>query len=113
VVSDREFCPLQTRPWFERNVPTWRRVVTVGGHAAIAELAARGVGVALLPCFVAASKPGLRRIGEVVRELEHGLWLAANPDTLRAPRVRALYDFLGNELEVIRDVFEGQANFAP
>src|SRR5262249_1720931 len=55
--------------------------------------ATAGLGVAALPCYPAAPEPGLVRIlaGErVVREI----WVAMRRDLRRAPRVRAVADWV-------------------
>ena len=71
-------------------------------------MAAAGVGAALLPCLVGASKRQLRRIGDAVLEVTGEVWLAAAPQALLKARVRALYDFLAAEIERRRAWFEGE-----
>lgn len=100
--------PAQVRRWLDRNVDTSRRVATASGDIAMSELAARGIGVALLPCYVGAAKPELVRVGKADADLDRELWLVAHPQALRIPRVRALYDFIGDELERKRHWFEGE-----
>ena len=90
-----------------------RRVATASSDIAMSELAARGVGVALLPCYVGASKPELLRVGKADPDLDCELWLVAHPQSLRTPRVRALYDFIGDELERNRHWFECEPSAEP
>jgi DNA-binding transcriptional LysR family regulator len=91
-----------------RNVEASRHVAKVGSVLILAELAARGVGAALLPCIVGGSKPELRKLGDVATEAVCELWLAAAPQALHKARVRALYDFLAEEIERRRAWFEGE-----
>lgn len=101
--------PPQARRWFDRNIESWRRVASASDEAMLAELAACGLGVALLPCYLGAAKPALRRVGKADAELDSQLWLVAHERALRSPRVGAVYDFLAAELERRRPWFEGEA----
>jgi DNA-binding transcriptional LysR family regulator len=103
----------QARRWLEHNVEPWRRAATVGGYMMMAELAARGVGAALLPCFVGVTKPELKTIGLADPELDGEVWVVSHPLALRAPRVRAVYDFIAGELERRRAWFAGEAVVEP
>jgi DNA-binding transcriptional LysR family regulator len=109
VAPSDSFAPTQARDWVERHVDPCRRAATVSSDIAMAGLAARGVGAALLPCFVAAAKPELRMIAKGDPELESDLWLLANERALRTPRLRAAFDFLAGELERRRAWFAGEA----
>jgi DNA-binding transcriptional LysR family regulator len=101
-------CQQLALQWINRNVEPSRQVATVGSLMILAGLAEAGVGAALLPCLVGASKPQLRQIGEIVSEADGEIWLVAAPQALQKARVRALYDFLGVELERQRGWFEGE-----
>jgi DNA-binding transcriptional LysR family regulator len=109
VVPGEGFGPLEARRWLDRHVEPWRRAATSSDLLVMADLAARGAGVALLPCFVGCAKPQLRRVGATVPELDGALWLVAKPQALRTPRVRALFEFVADELERRRPWFEGEA----
>ena len=65
----------------------------------IADLAAHGVGVALLPTYIGANRPPLRVVGDIGGALDGALWLVADEHALRTPRVREVFDWLGDELE--------------
>jgi DNA-binding transcriptional LysR family regulator len=109
-IAPSENCgPPQVRRWLDRHVESWRRSATASSDMLIADLAARGLGVALLPCYLGVAKPALRRAGKADPELDGELWLVAHERALRTPRVRAVYDFLAAELERRRPWFEGEA----
>jgi DNA-binding transcriptional LysR family regulator len=101
-------CQQLALQWINRNVEPSRQVATVGSLMVLAHLVEAGVGAALLPCLVGASKPELRQIGEIVSEADGEIWLVAAPQALKKARVRALYDFLATELESRRGWFEGE-----
>ena len=101
-------CQLAPQGWMARNVEPSRQVATASSVMVLSELAARGVGAALLPCLVGGQNRELRRIGAPVPEAQGEIWLAAAPQALNRARVRALYDFLGAEIERRRGWFEGE-----
>jgi DNA-binding transcriptional LysR family regulator len=61
-----------------------------------AQLAAAlaGAGVALLPCYLADSEPGLLRLCEPEAVPTREAWLVVHQDLQRVPRVRAVLDFV-------------------
>ncbi len=109
VFPAESFGPPAARRWLERHVEPWRRTATASNDMVMAELAALGVGAALLPCFVGVAKPELRQVGKADPEIDRELWLLALPQALRTPRIRAAFDFVGDELERRRGWFEGEA----
>ncbi|MDE3176473.1 MAG: LysR family transcriptional regulator [Pseudomonadota bacterium] len=103
------FGPPAARRWLERNVERRQRAAIAGNDIVMAELAARGVGAALLPYYVGEARPELRRVGAADPDLDCELWLVAHPQSLSAPRVRAVFDFLSLELEKRWPRIEGEA----
>lgn len=57
-------------------------------------LVRQGVGTAILPCFVADTIPELVRLVDPAGVGSLDLWLVAHRDLSRAPRVRAVLDFV-------------------
>ena len=110
VFPSDTFGPPAARRWLERNVERRQRAATANNEIALAELAARGVGAALLTCFVGAARAELTRVGVADPELDSELWLVAHPQALTAPHVRAVFDFMSSELEKRRSLFEGEAS---
>lgn len=51
-----------------------------------------GLGVAVLPCYLADADDRLVRIGEPIPELATDLWLLTHPDLRGVARIRALMD---------------------
>ncbi len=81
------------------------RVNTVLG---LAEAAAAGMGLAVLPCFIGSITPGLSRLFGPVPELESGLWMLTHPDLRTTARVRAFMDHAGQEVSRRRGQIEGR-----
>jgi DNA-binding transcriptional LysR family regulator len=73
----------------------------------LAEAAAGGVGLVLLPCFIGTAVPGLQRLTPPLPELEGEFWLVTHPDLRSTARVRAFVEFCAAEMEKKRRVLEG------
>lgn len=73
-----------------------RIVARSNSLTALAELAARGLGLAVLPCILGDTVPGLRRIGPVAGTRD--MWLVAHEEMIENARVRAMLDHLGGWL---------------
>jgi molybdate transport repressor ModE-like protein len=73
-----------------------------------ASAARAGLGLAVLPCFLADGDPRLQRISGPLPELATELWLLTHPDLQRTARIRALLDLLYDALRQKRALFEGQ-----
>jgi DNA-binding transcriptional LysR family regulator len=80
------------------------RINTVLG---LAEATAAGMGYGLLPCFIAGSLPGLKRLTPPVPDIVDGLWLLTHADLRQTARVRAFMDFAGSEIGKRRKQLEG------
>jgi len=72
----------------------------------LAEAAAAGVGMALLPCYIGATSPGLAQLSPPLPELEGELWLVTHPDLRNTARVRAFLDFCAAAIAQRRSLIE-------
>ncbi|MDY7227163.1 LysR family transcriptional regulator [Hyalangium rubrum] len=62
---------------------------------ALLTAARAGVGLALLPCYLGDTEPGLLRVCPPEKVPPREAWLVVHQDLQRVPRVRAVIDFLG------------------
>jgi DNA-binding transcriptional LysR family regulator len=70
-----------------------------------------GMGLAILPCYLADPEPELiRLLPEPIPELAGELWIVTHADLRRTARIRAFFDLVGNGLTAERDLFEGKRN---
>ena len=92
--------------WLDEHVARERIVYKVNTLVGLAEASAGGVGIALLPCFVAAAVPGLCQLSPTIPELEGELWLLTHPDLGGTARVKAFMDYCALEIGKRRDVLE-------
>lgn len=97
----------KAQKWLKENVDAARIVYRVNTMIGVAEVAAGGVGLALLPCFVGAAMPALAQLTPALPELENELWLLTHPDLRKTARVRAFVEYCAAEIEKRRKVIEG------
>jgi DNA-binding transcriptional LysR family regulator len=96
--------------WFrDRGVDEERVVYKVNTMLGLAEAVAGGVGLALLPCFIGQSVPGLAQLTAPLPELEGELWLLTHPDLRNTARVRAFMDFCAAEIARRQTIIEGRS----
>ena len=68
-----------------------------------------GLGVTLLPCYVADLDPGLRRAEpDPVPDVSFDLWILYHPDVRRVARIRLFADFIADVIKSNLDLFEGR-----
>jgi DNA-binding transcriptional LysR family regulator len=70
--------------------------------------AREGMGLAVLPCYLADGEPALARmLPEPVHELERELWIVTHEDLKGTARIRAFLDIVGTGLVALQNVFAG------
>jgi DNA-binding transcriptional LysR family regulator len=109
VSYDAEMDHLPQQEWL-KTFAAGRLVGFRSNDMSILQPAARaGLGVALLPCFMADGDPGLRRWSSD-KPPNRGLWLAVHEDLRRSAAVRAVGDHLAEVIHHHRDRLLGVAS---
>ena len=94
--------------WAEQNLfPRATRVHSVEDELMFAQMLADGHGMAVFPVIVAKMHPQLRRVPGTLLLPDRSLWVLLHPQLRRTARVRALVDFLTEELRAWRAAFQG------
>ena len=93
--------------WLKDHADEKRIVYKINSMVGLAEAAAGGVGIALLPCYVGTAVRGLAQLSAPLPELEGELWLLTHPDLRNTARVRAFLDFCADEIARRRKTIEG------
>ena len=95
-------------PQTKRSQRSEKRIVCkVNTMVGLAEAAASGMGLVLLPCYAGRAVAGLVQLSPPLPELEGELWLLTHPDLRTTARVRAFLDFCTAEISQRRNVIEG------
>lgn len=105
---DESLSHLKASKWQAKLLDGRMPVVRANAVLTIKYLVAQGVGLGAMPCMMGDAYPGLVRISEPNRDWDSQLWLLTHPDLRHVARVRAVMDFLGDELVRLRPLFEGQ-----
>lgn len=92
--------------WLKEHVDEDRIVYKANTLVGLAETAAAGVGLALMPCFAGVAVPGLARLSAPIAEVEGELWLMTHPDLQNTVRVRAFMDYCAAEIGNRRRIIE-------
>jgi len=93
--------------WLAKVAPERRVVFRTNSTACLFEAARAGVGVAVLPRFVADRDDGLLRLGGP-EPLNHELWLLVHGDLRRTPRVRAVIEWVDELVDRARPTLSGR-----
>lgn len=95
--------------WLRQHIRADRTVLTVDALPALRDAASAGLGLALLPCYVGDSDPGLRRVAVALPdEPRSALWLLTHADLRHTARIRAVMDHLAAAFASDRDMLEGR-----
>lgn len=86
--------------WRQRHFPTLVPTFRTGSVQSVAELVAQGLGIGVLPLFLAEPRCELRRLTEPLGEAETDLWLLTHPETRHLRRVHAVWAHLAEALSL-------------
>jgi DNA-binding transcriptional LysR family regulator len=84
--------------WLDRVAPAAPLVYRTNSFLGIQQACASGLGLAVLPCFVADSDRRLKRATPPIEELQVTLWLLMHPDLRKTSRVATVFAFLHRQL---------------
>lgn len=108
IAGDDSLAHLDVAAWLREHVPEARIVYRSNSVAALCAAARAGIGVAVLPCFVADPFPGLVRVLGPVDGLGSELWLLTHGDLRHTARIRAFMDFIAESIAGERRLLEGR-----
>ena len=81
----------------------------VDSMAAMQSMIRAGLGVTLLPCYIADNDPGLRRVEDkLLTDSKFDLWILYHPELRSSYRMRLLVDHMSRQIVGDADLFSGQ-----
>ena len=72
------------------------------------EAAKAGMGLAMLPCFMADTEPTLRRVPPATANPSRDIWILTHEDLRHTARVRRFTDFVAKGILAKKDLLEGK-----
>ena len=91
--------------WLKEHAAAAHMMLRGNSIMAVLNAAIVGMGLAVLPCFLAEAEPTLRRLTPKILGSRE-IWLVFHPDVARVARVRTVIDFvteiIGQEADKLR-----------
>ena len=84
--------------WRKKHFPKVSPTYRVNSILTVMELVVQGLGVGLLPIFLAQGHHGLRALTAPLDECQTELWLLAHPESRHLRRVSAVYGHLSQQM---------------
>ena len=98
-----------TKAWLQSVAPDARVAARCNSMTALLSAAKSGVGLAALPMTIGDNDPGLVRVLGPIPGLTTNFYLLMHRDMKTTPRVRALFDFFVEELNIVRPILAGES----
>ncbi len=86
--------------WRKRHFPKAVASYRVNSILTVMELVALGLGVGLLPLFLAQTRPDLLQLTEAIDECQTDLWLLTHPESRHLRRVSSVFGHLSQTLSL-------------
>ena len=93
--------------WLEAHKAGARVVVRCNSLMSALNAGVAGMGVTVLPCFLAEAEPGLRRLTDAVLATR-AIWVVFHPDVAQIRRVRTVIDFVSTIVAREATTFRGE-----
>lgn len=86
--------------WRKRHLPKTMPRYRVNSILSVMDLVALGMGVGVLPLFIAEGRSDLVRLSEPLDECETELWLLTHPESRHLRRISAVYAHLAQAIQL-------------
>lgn len=108
VVPDDSLAHIGMAQWLRRQRYDERAVLRANSLLALRDAAAHGIGLAVLPCYLADDDRRLVRVGEPLDALAADLWLLSHPDLRRTERIRVFSEAMREGLARLQPALDGR-----
>jgi DNA-binding transcriptional LysR family regulator len=109
VMPDDSLSHLASVRWLEARQLHRRAVLRADSLLTLAQAARQGMGLAILPCYLADPDPLLVRAGPPIGDLAGDLWLLTHKELAKTARIRSFMDAMYDAVLTIRPLFEGKS----
>lgn len=94
ITWDSSFSHLPAARWFDEQVEDKTSMLATTSLVTQLSAVNAGLGLAVLPCFIAARQPGLVEVLPPGQVLSEDLWLVTHADLIASARIKAVAEFL-------------------
>lgn len=98
--------------WMSSNALKEACVYRVDTLVSILSAVRSGMGLAVMPCYLADEDPDIVQLTDPIPELQYGLWFLMHPDLRGVVRIHALMDFLTEAVRAQQERLAGRASIA-
>jgi DNA-binding transcriptional LysR family regulator len=105
---DTTLSHLYAAQWVTENMSNADVVIKLTSTVSLAEFAKAGMGVAALPCFLADTDKNLVKVIGFDSGVASDIWVLTHPDLRHSPKIRAVLDFMFDEIRRDEKYFLGQ-----
>ncbi|WP_148864222.1 LysR family transcriptional regulator [Marinobacter fonticola] len=95
--------------WMDSHALKTSCIYRVDTLVSILSAVRSGMGLAVLPCYLADGDTDVVQLTDPIPELEYGLWFLMHPDLRGVVRIHALMDFLTDAIRAQKDRLAGTA----
>ncbi|GAB4194890.1 MAG: LysR family transcriptional regulator [Wenzhouxiangellaceae bacterium] len=103
--GETEACPQWIKDSDYPDIPTHHQINDTNLQFAAAK---NGLGIAILPCFMADTEPAMARLPLSTVTKTWGIWILTHKDLHRTARVQTFIRFITERFEKYRDLLEGR-----
>jgi len=108
VLPDDSLSHLGSVRWLEARRLDKRAALRANSLLTLAHAVRNGIGLAILPCYLADADPMLARVCGPMSEIAGELWLLTQPELAKVTRIRAFMDAMYEDIRGLRPLFEGK-----
>ncbi len=94
--------------WLARHVPDHAIIARFGNTFSLALAVENGLGIGLLPCYVADNLPGLSPVLKISDTLPIDIWLVSAATNHKRPKVQAFFNFFAPLIRADKKKFLGK-----
>lgn len=91
---NESFGHIDLHHWLRAQAKGRPLAFTTNDMTSLYQAARAGMGITVLPHYLGSSDPLLRRVPSETPAADREMWLVVHPDLRRAPRIRAVMDYL-------------------
>lgn len=104
---DNSLSHLYAAKWIRDNMSNADVAIKLTSTVSLTQFAKAGIGIAAIPCFLANADSGLVKVVAFNNDIASDIWVLTHPDLRHSPKIRAVRDFIFDEIQKDEQYFSG------